>query len=484
MGQLLWSDKRKFVWALSLLLAVAFIGTSWLGYQVAHRSLQQQIEQTTLPLTSDTIYSEIQQDLLQPIFISSLMAQDTFVRDWVLHEEHDSQAMIRYLTEIQSRFHTVTSFFVSEKTGRYYHPSGLLKTLSADEPKDSWYERVKQLPKGQQYEINIDFDTANPSQINVFVNYQVVDYQGNLIGVIGVGLALDAVKDLIEHYQQRYNRTIYFITDEGELALRSTDLRVPDNIHQREGLKLIATQLLTSPSGRYRFSEKGQEIYLNARFVPEFAWYLMVEQQNEPAEQELQHTLWINIGISLLVTVFILFVTNLTLGRYQRRLETMASTDKLTGCYNRQVFEQQLQISMQRRHTCHSIILLDIDHFKAINDQYGHLVGDQVLQRLVYLIQSQIRQSDLCCRWGGEEFAILLPECEGHAAFAIAEKIRTRVQQEKMTLSGHDMTFSVSCGIAQRNPKKRLITCWLEWMSACTKPKRAGEIAVFYQKTI
>ena len=169
MSKALWSDKRKFIWVLTLVLLSAFFLTSWSSYQVARHSLTEQIESNTLPLTSDNIYSEIQQDLLRPIFISSLMAHDTFVRDWALQDAKDPAPMVRYLKELQERFGTVTSFYVSEKTGRYYHSTGVLKTVSDKDPKDEWYFRVRDLPAGEDFEINIDTDTADRSKTTVFL---------------------------------------------------------------------------------------------------------------------------------------------------------------------------------------------------------------------------------------------------------------------------------------------------------------------------
>lgn len=103
--------KYSFMSVLAVLLVVGFLFTSIISYFVAKKSLSEQIAGSTLPLTSDNIYSEIQQDLLRPIFISSLMAHDTFVRDWVLGGETDSDKMTRFLSEIQKRYGTVTSFF-------------------------------------------------------------------------------------------------------------------------------------------------------------------------------------------------------------------------------------------------------------------------------------------------------------------------------------------------------------------------------------
>ncbi|WP_432455601.1 sensor domain-containing diguanylate cyclase [Agarivorans sp. QJM3NY_29] len=445
-------SKQKFILVLSILLLCSFCLTSWLSYQVAYHSMSQQIETNHLPLTSDTVYSEIQQDLLQPIFISSLMAQDTFLRDWALHQETEVEPIVRYLSTIQQRYHTVTTFFVSNQTLRYYHPKGVIKTLSPDEPNDAWYFRVQQLPKTQDYETNIDYDTADPTRTTVFVNYKVYDYNHNLIGVTGVGLNVTLVKKLISLYQQRYQRSVYFIDPEGNVALSDEHYRGPRNIYQRPGLSEQAKTLLSSPSGRYQFKQDNLQFYLNARYIPEFNWYLMVEQQDAPAAKQLKQILWINLLISLLVTFIVVIVANFTIGNYQRRLEKLASTDKLTGAFNRQSFETQLEQVIDIQHRSNSpcsLVIFDVDHFKAINDQYGHLVGDEALKHIVALATEQLRGSDIICRWGGEEFIVLLPNCDASAAFEVAEKIRLAIKHTTVCVNGNELQLSISCGIAQ-----------------------------------
>ena len=95
--------KRQLIFLLSLILVVGFLATSLVSYFVSLSSLRNQITSSSLPLTSDNIYSEIQRDLLRPIFISSLMANDTFFRDWVLDGERDAAQVTKYLKEIISR---------------------------------------------------------------------------------------------------------------------------------------------------------------------------------------------------------------------------------------------------------------------------------------------------------------------------------------------------------------------------------------------
>jgi diguanylate cyclase (GGDEF)-like protein len=440
--------KNQFVSILVALLLIGFITTSLVSYYVADDSLSNQIEETTLPLTSDNIYSEIQRDLLNPIFISSLMAQDTFVRDWVLAGEGDNESIIRYLTEIQKKYEAVTSYFVSDKTGLYYHPSGVLKEISPEDPQDFWYYRVRDLK--EDYEINVDTDTVDGKSINIFINYRVYDYSGNFIGVTGVGLAVNSVKVMINKYQSRYGRQVYFINREGDITLNGDTYLDPLNIREVPGLSKLATQILTSPGFTGTYDKNGKTIYLNSRLVSEFDWYLLVEQVDDPFEKRIQKTLIINLTVSLIITFIVLFLVNLTYGGYQRKLELMATTDSLTGATNRQVFDmifdQAVKINIRRKESL-SAIMLDIDNFKDINDNFGHPAGDFVLKELSEIIISQIRVTDTLFRWGGDEFFLLLPDCDLEQAEKIAEKIRLSIKEKSIHYRNKSITLTSSFGV-------------------------------------
>ena len=115
-------------------------------------------------------------------------------------------------------------------------------------------------------------------------------------------------------------------------------------------------------------------------------------------------------------------------------VQKQATTDTLTGCYNRKMFNDLLATEVKRvdRHGgVFSLIILDIDDFKTVNDTFGHLVGDEVLIEMANLCRGNIRESDIFARWGGEEFTILLPETDLMGAVGVAEKIR-------LILGGYD----------------------------------------------
>ncbi|AIU88000.1 diguanylate cyclase [Pectobacterium odoriferum] len=447
-----WLDKTRAILIFGSMLLAAFLVISWTSYEVAKESLEEEIEENTLPLTSDNVYSEIQQDLLKPIFISSLMAHDTFLRDWVLKDENDPQALFRYLKEIDRRFNTVFSFFISDKTGLYYDQQRILKTVSESSPDDQWYFQHRALSDDMPYVVDLRVDPEERTRLDIFINHKVMDYEDNFIGITGVGIPVERVKHLIEKYEQRYNRTIYFIDKEGNITLHGETYTRPLQIQKQQGLNRIATTILTSPGGAYEYQLDGERIFLNTRLIPEFGWYLMVEQISHPSEKRLFATLLKNLGISTFVSVLFLLLLWLTIGGYQRRLEQMATTDKLTGLMNRQAFDylfRRLGAKNALRHKSLSILLIDIDHFKRINDQYGHNVGDFVLQGVSALLSSNTRSSDQSCRWGGEEFVILLDDCDINAAQQRAEALRHSIEIAQIPCREGTIQVTVSCGVAE-----------------------------------
>src|SRR5690606_14038988 len=228
--------KRKMIFAIaiSLLLVVGFMATSLISYYVAKDSVSTSLKEEMLPLTGDNIYSEIQRDLLQPLLISSLMAQDTFVVNWAETGEEEPVGIKEYLAAIQKRYGTITAFFVSAKTRNYYHPTGILKQVDPADPADDWFFRLQNI--SSDYEINVDWDTADQSRLNIFVNYRVFDRAGNFVGATGVGLSAESVISLIEQYQARYGRQIYFVDRAGEITLHSSSYQSDIRLQNKAGL--------------------------------------------------------------------------------------------------------------------------------------------------------------------------------------------------------------------------------------------------------
>ena len=138
--------------------------------------------------------------------------------------------------------------------------------------------------------------------------------------------------------------------------------------------------------------------------------------------------------------------------------ELLANTDQLTGLYNRRCLDRQLDKFIERAHdtgTGLALILVDVDEFKEINDTYGHTTGDAVLRGIGAIISDCVRTSDLPCRFGGDEFAIVLTEMEAVRARERAEEIRRRVERMVVDPGKPEITSSTSIGGAMLLPAER-----------------------------
>jgi diguanylate cyclase (GGDEF)-like protein len=134
---------------------------------------------------------------------------------------------------------------------------------------------------------------------------------------------------------------------------------------------------------------------------------------------------------------------------YFERMKQLAYVDGLTGIFNRRYFEMRIAEELERASRFMgrmSVIMVDIDHFKRLNDEFGHLLGDEVLRGVSNILKQQLRKVDMVCRYGGEEFAIVVPETTGANALVVAEKLRRQI--ETHPFPGVPRPVTISCGVA------------------------------------
>lgn len=133
------------------------------------------------------------------------------------------------------------------------------------------------------------------------------------------------------------------------------------------------------------------------------------------------------------------------------RVSELSLTDELTGCGNRRMLAREMEREIKRADRYGrslGLIILDIDHFKMVNDSYGHLTGDSIIRKLGRLVQEQIREIDSCIRYGGEEFVVLLPETDPAGALSVAEKLRSAVIGTPFVVKGATHWVTISLGVA------------------------------------
>jgi diguanylate cyclase (GGDEF)-like protein len=159
-------------------------------------------------------------------------------------------------------------------------------------------------------------------------------------------------------------------------------------------------------------------------------------------------------------------------------LETLATVDFLTGVYTRRHFETLARIELaraQRYIRPLSVLMIDIDHFKAVNDRFGHAAGDRVLQNFAAICRAEKRDPDVLARIGGEEFALMLPETTATAAVEFAERLRHQVREGAPTLDGETISVTISIGVAGASIRTSGIEALLQQADqALYEAKRSG----------
>jgi diguanylate cyclase (GGDEF)-like protein len=137
--------------------------------------------------------------------------------------------------------------------------------------------------------------------------------------------------------------------------------------------------------------------------------------------------------------------------QYQQHLEHQALVDSLTGLFNRGAFERKMEEEFERTQRYHhqlSVLMLDVDNFKKVNDTYGHHWGDEVLKKIAELLKSKTRRSDYPARYGGEEFVLILPETDIESALNVEMKVRAEIKAATLGTKARSFSITVSVGVS------------------------------------
>ena len=199
------------------------------------------------------------------------MANDIFLRDWALAGEQNVEQTTRYLNGIKETYGFFTAFFISDRTGHYYYYDGILKTISPEDAHDIWYYEFKDMDI--QVDLDVDTDEASQGTLTVFINHRVLDYDGQFLGVAGVGLSMGGIGKRLGEYEQRYGRLVYLVDSDGVVqAHPDVSLVETTSILDEAGISTVAHDILTqtAESSTYEFDREGRRVFLEVRRFPQF----------------------------------------------------------------------------------------------------------------------------------------------------------------------------------------------------------------------
>ena len=443
------TPKYRLILSLSFILVASFLAISTLNFNSTRFTLRTEITEASLPLLRENIYSEIQSDFLPSLNIASAMANDSFLIDWILGGEKNLESITTYLNRICLEYDFVSAFYISSNTGNYYHNDGLLKTIDPDDNHDIWYYNF--INTGKKYELDVDSDEAADNRLTIFINNRLEDDNGDLLGVTGIGIEMASFSRFLEAQQEKYRRRIYLVDLDGVVQAHSdSSLVEKTRITELTGITTLASGILGAGTEPYNgtYKDNNSQVLITSRLIPQIDWFVVVEQDESEALANARRDFRRTLIIGLVSSILVVLLTILTVNKYSIQLEAMATTDVLTGAANRRALEAALPRMLYRKDRFGrsvSLLVMDVDNFKDINDNLGHQTGDEILKSLTQIISNKLHPDDLLVRWGGDEFVIAVESAVARAV-ELAESIRKDFES-----SGRGATLSIGITEAVEN---------------------------------
>ncbi|MDK2808952.1 MAG: hypothetical protein PWP24_1689 [Clostridiales bacterium] len=452
---------KKHILFISNVIIILVIVTGFFAvvYQDSknYQELGERYLENIVSLADTNISKQIENAMIKPIMVSKTMANDEFLKGWILHEsEHGKDSeylnkLYNYLKAYQEKYGYSTVFCIPAKTQNYYYQEGFNKKLSTQDDHDIWYYNFIQ--SKNEYDLEIDTNEQDQDTITVFVNFRIDDEEGNILGVIGVGLEIVSFEDTIQSYERDYDLSVYIVNVHGVATSfnKETDIFVKeDKLSRRTG---IQNKIKLSPSDQAKiqwYTSKGKRKCLITTYDASLGWYLVLEKDTSTISRAFQVGIKNNMLVMLMVMGLCILVTTVVFINCNQRLIAIENIDELTGLMSRKLFSRRYPTFLRkhRKDVC-SVFMMDVDAFKSINDTYGHIYGNVVLTMIGKHLKEMTAQDGIACRWGGDEFL-------GVLALDQAE-LETRIHEfmEALEKEGENLhhKITVSVGIISVNEK-------------------------------
>ncbi|WP_321777336.1 sensor domain-containing diguanylate cyclase [Sulfurimonas sp.] len=470
-------SKYKIIYIIAFLLLFLSISLSVVNYVVSLKSTQDQLENSSLPLSTDNIYSEIQTHLIKPTLIASMMAQDTFVIDWLKSQEEDEEKIKSFLESIKNKYNMSTVFLASQSTQNYYLSRGFIEKMNRKNRTNNWYYEFKD--EAASYEVNIDFNENINNSMFMFINYKIFDKKFHMLGVTGVGLEVSYIDEMLKKFREFYKFKVFFVNKNGDIILYERGVNELRNLKNDESLYQHKDELLTSENNTLKYKDKkGSDYLIHSKYIPELNLYLFVQAKISDFTGDVLKTFYINLVLSLIIAVIIVYIIATMIRSHSIKLENLANIDELTNLPNRRVFDDkmtQLLLVNERKPISMSILFFDIDDFKKINDTFGHHIGDKVLVRIAQILRENVRESDIYARWGGEEFIVTFINSSLDQSETIAQKLRTSIEMDEDLSLLLDSCVTASFGLTQVEEKDSLESILKRVDTLLYKAKKEGK---------
>ena len=419
----------------------------------------------------------IVEQLLKPLHISQTLGKSKELQSLMASEQIDKDQVFDVLQRLSEEFDMY--FFIASETTRMQYNSDLT-SLELLEEEVNWYFKYKDRPE------TAVADIGKWEDVHFYIDLKIFNDDSKFLGFFGTGKSLASFLTVFAEYKQEHGYDFIFVDQDDNITLSSdAELLAANstfkNLSDLPWYQRLDQKSLPNGSLNNLLIRKNNEDFLIAEVsVDPFDWTLYLLTPLQARQTEISRTFIISI-VSLLVVIFLLFVLIYNLLYYFKRdMQKNIQIDPLTRLPNRNKVELRYE-EILHQGSALSLILIDIDHFKAVNDTHGHNAGDNVLRQVADLFQSELREDDIVGRWGGEEFIILLPDTTPNQAFDVAQKLRGRLENLTASTGSMSVKVTASFGVSYTQHAKPLVEVLAKADDALYQAKRDGRNLVRMQ---
>ena len=426
-----------------VLIAVLGIAFFYAAYSTINNIVAEQsrIQQQAL----SPVYKLVRDELLRPLYIAETFASSVNFTTLMNADDIDEAQLLERLAQMERDLELV--FFVaSEKARRQYFSSG--RTLDLIEGEVWWYFEAMEQDK------EFMADLGQVGDVHLFFDVKMYSENREFLGYVGVGKRIQRFLDTFDQYKSRYGYDFLFVNDQNEIILSS----LPDLVVTNASIPTLASldwfdpDILSQGSLDSELIDVDGRNFLVSEFgIEELDWQLLLLVPLEARQGQITRAFVSNALSALVIVMLLLGTVSALLLFYKRKLEKTTEVDALSGLPNRAYVERRYD-QLRRTGTELCVIIADLDHFKRINDTYGHPTGDKVLQAAAATLKQGLREMDIVGRWGGEEFVMLIPAKKIEMGGLVAERARASLEALQVEEQGSRVSvtgsFGVACGSA------------------------------------
>lgn len=319
---------------IALILLTGFALVAWLGNRTNYSNSIKGLEQVTA-LTANGIYYQLSQMLNKPVNVVLTMAHDTLLishlQAW--HDKTDEKEYAHILANYLEAYHKEDNFdsvfLVSSETGHYYSYKGFDRIISPTNKEDIWYYNF--LDSNKDYELNVDNNKESGAEkaITVFINARVEDQSGKTVGVIGIGIKVDYLKQVILNYERDYGVDVFFINQDGKIEVSSSHTGVEDqDIFALTGMEKVSRSVLQKENAEeneafWVETTNSDSVYFVTRYMPSLSWYVVISNNASKIIHNLRSQLFGSLLILIIIMSSVIFIISMLIKRFNKNIATI-----------------------------------------------------------------------------------------------------------------------------------------------------------------